>query len=73
MGREYGTKALLDRLGNTDRAKIYLKTSEQTKSYLEPIAPTNYLKNLMESSNTDQVPTVGQKKKKRKKYRGFSR
>jgi len=73
LGREYGAKALLDRLDNMDRAKAYLKTNEQTKSYLEPIAPTNYLKNLMERSNSDQVPTVGQKKKKRKKNRGFSR
>lgn len=73
LGREYGAKALIDRLDNMDRVKAYLKTNEQTKFYLEPITPTNYLKNLMESSNSDQVPTVGQKKKKRKKYRGFSR
>lgn len=73
LGREYGAKALLDRLDNVDSPKTYLRTNEQAKSYLEPITPTNYLKDLMESSNTDQVPTVGQKKKKRKKYRGFSR
>lgn len=73
LGREYGAKAMLDRLGNTDRPKTYLNTKEQTKSYLEPITPTNYLKDLMESSKTDQVPTVGQRKKKRKKYRSFSR
>ena len=73
LGREYGAKALLDRLGNTDRPKIYLKTSEQTKSYLGPIAQTNYLKDLMESNNTDQVPTIGQKKKKRKKHKSFPR
>lgn len=72
LGREYGAKALLDRLGNTDRPKIYLKTSEQTKSYLEPIAPTNYLKELIESNNTDQVPTIGHKKKKRKKHKSFA-
>jgi len=73
LGREYGAKAFLDRCGNMDRPKTYLKTSEQTKSYLKPINSTNYLKQLMEISNTDPVPTVGQRKKKRKKYRGFSR
>ncbi len=73
LGREYGAKAFLYRCGNMDRPKTYLKTSEQTKSYLEPITPTNYLKDLMESSNTEQLATVGQRKKKRKKYRGFSR
>jgi hypothetical protein len=73
LGREYGAKAFLDRCGNMDRPKKYLKTSEQTKSYLKPINSTNYLKQLMESSNNDPVPTVGQRKKKRKKYRGFSR
>ncbi len=73
LGREYGAKALLDRLGNTDRPKIYLKTSEQTKSYLGPIPQTNYLKDLMGSNNTDQVPTIGQRKKKRKKHKSFPR
>ncbi|RZJ90879.1 MAG: relaxase [Chryseobacterium sp.] len=73
LGREYGAKAFLDRCGNMDRPKTYLKTNEQTKSYLKPITSTNYLNDLMESSNTDQVPTVGQTKKKRKKHSGFSR
>lgn len=73
LGREYGAKALLDRCAGMDRPKTYLKINEQTKSYLSPITPTNYLKELMESTNADQMPTVGQKKKKRKKYRGFSR
>lgn len=73
LGREYGAKTLLDRLDNMDRPKTYLKTSEQTRSYLEPITPTNYLKDLMESSNIEHVPTVWQRKKKRKKQRGFSR
>ena len=73
LGRDYSVKALLDRLDNMDRPKTYLKTNEQNKSYLDPITPTNYLKELMESTNADQMPTVGQKKKKRKKYRGFSR
>jgi len=73
LGRGYGAKALLDRLDNMDRTKTYLKTSEQTKSYLEPITPTNYLNDLMQISKTDQAPTIGQRKKKRKKYRSFSR
>eukprot|EP01137_Pigoraptor_chileana_P036589 Opistho-2@32466 len=73
LGREYGTKALLDRISDMDRPKTYLKTNEQNKSYLDPITPTNYLKELMESTNADQMPTVGQKRNKRKKYRGFSR
>lgn len=73
LGREYGSKPFLGRCGNMDRPRTYLKTNEQTKSYLAPVVSTNYLKDLMESSKTDQVPTVGQRKKKRKKNRGFSR
>jgi len=71
LSREYSAKALLGRLDNMDRPKTYLQTNEQIKFYLEPITPTNYLKDLMESTKTDQVPTVGQRKKKRKKIQGI--
>jgi hypothetical protein len=77
--KTYSAKALTERFGNTDQIKTYLKpvqeqkrhlkqdTTKHTKSYLKPVAPTNYLKDLTGKSQPDYAPVVQRKKKKRKK------
>lgn len=84
LGKAYSARALTERFGSTDEEKTYLKpiqqqktylkhTSGESKTYLEPLAPTNYLKDLLGRAESDYAPTTGQKKKKRKKGQGFSR
>lgn len=85
LGKAYSAKALTERFGDTDKAKTYLKpipkqktylklaNEESTKTYLEPLAPTHYLKDLLGRTETDYAPATGQKRKKRKKGQGFSR
>ncbi|MGY4383917.1 hypothetical protein ACVWYN_000943 [Pedobacter sp. UYP24] len=75
LGKAYSAKALIERFGNTDKLKTYLKQTngESNKTYLEPLAPTNYLKDLLGRAETDYAPTTDQKKKKRKQGQGFSR
>jgi len=85
LGKAYSAKALTEHFGIADKEKTYLKplsqqktylklgNGESNKSYLEPMAPTNYLKSLLGQSETDYAPGTGEKKKKRKPGRGFSR
>lgn len=79
LGKAYSAKALTESLGKEDQPKTYLKpaptqkayfkpsTEKSGKTYLEPILPTNYLDGLLGKSQSDQTPTILQKKKKRKK------
>ncbi len=79
MGKAYSAKALTERFGTADKIKrylkpvtprkTYLKTAEEkpARTYLEPKAPTNYLKDLLGKSQPDYAPMVPRKKKKRKK------
>lgn len=84
LGKAYSAIALTERFGNTDKEKTYLKPIQQqktylkqtigeSKTYLEPVAPTNYLKDLLGRAESNYAPTTGEKKKKRKKGQGFSR
>lgn len=82
--KAYSAKALTNRFGNTDHPKTYLKQvqpqitylktdiDQPSKTYLEPISPTNYLKDLLGTSQPDFTPMIPRKKKKRKKGQGFS-
>lgn len=84
LGKAYSAKALTERFNNTDRVKTYLKpvqpqktyiksdTGNPEKTYLEPISPSNYLKDLLGKAQPDLTPMIPQKRKKRKKGQGFS-
>ncbi|MET4084169.1 hypothetical protein ABIB40_004143 [Pedobacter sp. UYP30] len=79
LGKAYSAKSLTEHFGNTDKEKTYLKPIRRqktyleqknegsNKSYLEPLAPTNYLKDLLGRAEIDYAPSTGEKKKKRKK------
>lgn len=83
LGKAYSAKALNNHFGNTDHPKTYLKQvqpqityiktdiDQPSKTYLEPILLTNYLKDLLGKSQPDFTPMIPRKKKKRKKGQGF--
>lgn len=80
LGKAYSTKALTESFCNTDKVKNYLKpiqlqrtylkqeTGQAAKIYLEPLAPTNYLKDMLGKSETDYGPSIPRKKKKKKRH-----
>ncbi len=77
LDKTYSAKGLTERFGTSDKAKTYLKPAsasknyldkeQPVKTYLEPIAPTNYLKDLLGKPSPDAAPLINRKKKKRKK------
>lgn len=72
LGKAYSAKAISGVITNKDEAKTYLKRENiHSTTYLEPIAKTNYLSDLLGRAETDIAPTVG--KSRRKKRRGIRR
>lgn len=78
LSKAYSAKALTERFSDSDQIKTYLKPLNQqhiylkhdtnaTKTYLEPVPSTNYLKDLLGKPQHDYVPVLQNKKKKRKK------
>lgn len=78
LGKAYSAGSLTERFGNTDHVKIYLPLplqknylngtdSKSAKTYLEPIASTNYLKDFLDEPQPDSGPMTSRKKRKRKK------
>ena len=79
LGKAYSAKALTDRMDTTDKVKTYLKAQQPQKSYLkhqgqqsaktylEPTAATSYLNDLLGRPQTEAIPSLARKKKKRKK------
>lgn len=74
LGKSYSAKAISEIIGN-DQLKKYLKPTNQrqtylrgnTDSYLEPTKPTNFLDTLLGKSQVDSAPTIGNKKKRKRK------
>lgn len=79
LGKAYSAKALTERFNDFDQVKTYLKpvkqrssylkleTNNPAKTYLEPITPSNYLKDLLGKPQYDHAPMIPGKKKRRKK------
>ncbi|MCZ4223532.1 relaxase/mobilization nuclease domain-containing protein [Pedobacter rhodius] len=74
LGKSYSAKAINVVIGN-DQLKTYLKPASQqrtylkgnTNSHLEPNKPTNFLDTLLGKSQPDFAPTVGNRKKRKRK------
>ncbi len=74
LGKSYSAKAISEFIG-TDQLKTYLKPANQqrtylkgnTHSHLEPSKPTNFLDTLLGKSQPDFAPTIGNRKKRKRK------
>ncbi|WP_276348126.1 relaxase/mobilization nuclease domain-containing protein [Daejeonella sp. JGW-45] len=74
LGKAYSAKSITERLGTTDQPKVYLKPTgpqrtyfrdkEEANTYVESVAPVNYLKDLLNSQHPDTSPMLPKKKKR---------
>lgn len=74
LGKSFSAKAINEVIGN-DQLKTYLKLTNQQQTYLrenthsqlEPSKPTNFLDTLLGKSQIDFAPTVGNRKRRKRK------
>ena len=82
LGKDYSAKGLIERFGNTDKLKTYLKqkppssylkneSSRGSQSFLPSLKQTNYLEALLGKGQAAFGSAIPRKKKRRNKGRGL--